>query len=168
MMKSLLLMIILQAGVASLHKAYLQHEPQKAHHGKQSDPLDCSEPWVEIKVAGCLLFQHLMADWDAAREICLELGGDLAVLEGNDQRWELAQYMANHSLVGMWYMGGNDRVGYWKWLNGQHIVDGWAFNQPNEDRGDDTCIYFQLSNFGFWDTPCTNLNNALCQKPYIN
>lgn len=129
--------------------------------------LYCSEPWVEIcknDQQVCLLFNKMEADWDTARAKCQEEGGDLAVLESTDIRYELMTYMKNHTILGQWYLGGNDRDGYWRWINGDRIEGGWAIHQPNEDQGDDTCNYMNLNDFGFWDTPCVSPFNALCQK----
>ncbi|CAL4122734.1 unnamed protein product, partial [Meganyctiphanes norvegica] len=118
--------------------------------------------WVNGGSVGYLLWVHRSLNWDEARKFCQDMGGDLPVLNNATKRIDMMNFASGKS--SSYWVCGNDRSGAWLWLNGYgQVTDGWRYDQPNEDEGDDTCLYMSSSET-LLDYPCTNSNNFYCQK----
>ena len=87
----------------------------------------CDSSWIEVNDTcfGVFAGTSVAKDWFAARESCLQLGSDLAVVDSEIERKIIADHLTN---IANRYPGHNVKallgirnIGRWYWLDGSNI-----------------------------------------------
>jgi hypothetical protein len=103
--------------------------------------------------------------WDAARALCMGVGGDLVSINDAPEQ----AFIEQHAALGNWLIGldqknasGASTVGEWEMVDGSALTayDNWGVLQPgNSDCG-------VLGGNGRWSSiACNNAENWICEIP---
>jgi hypothetical protein len=85
--------------------------------------------------------------WHAKKELCEKMGGQLAVIETEEEQKFIAELADDRYLS----LGATDEEeeGTWKWINGAEWTGfGWMEDQPNNYGGDEN--YLATYDYGEW------------------
>ena len=99
-----------------------------------------------------------------ARVFCTDLGGDLAVLETEEEN----QFMYDAGAESMVFGLTDEAVeGSFVWVDGQSATyDAWAEAQPDDAGGDEDCVQYYAD--ATWnDIPCTNAYGFVCEADFL-
>ncbi len=102
-------------------------------------------------------------DWDAARELCQAVGGDLAVINDESEQ----TFVADTAGSGEWLIGLNKKnasgataVDTWEWVDGTEVSAGYE----NWDSGEPDSLDCGVMNDGAWrDISCGNGEDWICE-----
>ena len=111
----------------------------------------------------CYSIQTDTLTWEAARNSCVALGGDLAAVTSVAVQAKLFDL---ESSADFW-IGGNDLTSdtTFSWINGDAwVYDNWNTNQPNHLAGQD-CVKMKKTTGRWDDVSCTGEFMYACQKP---
>ncbi|KAK4293534.1 hypothetical protein Pmani_033779 [Petrolisthes manimaculis] len=117
-------------------------------------------------------------DWQSARTLCQDLGGDLAKISTGRALRQAYAYIKAYALSGTFWLGGGDQVveGDWVWVyDGTRVDKGtpyWAINtglfgNSHEPSGgsDENCLAMAEDRFYFFtDRPCTESHHPICME----
>merc|ERR1712083_58030 len=124
----------------------------------------CDGGWSYVE-GNCYSVQTVNLTWEAARNNCLDLGGDLASVGSSAVQAKLYDLQSE---VDFW-LGANDLSSdtTFSWINGDSwVYDNWNTNQPNHKSGQD-CVKMK-KNIGRWDdVACTGEFMFACQKAHV-
>jgi hypothetical protein len=81
------------------------------------------------------VFPRLLS-WHQAQQVCLDLGGHLAVVKSEDENQFLMSLMKRHAVGVVWLGATDERVeGSWFWVDGQPLrYRNWNPGQPNNKQ----------------------------------
>ncbi|XP_017025384.1 collectin-46 [Drosophila kikkawai] len=101
-------------------------------------------------------------DWDTAKRRCVEMGGQLAVIQSEEEQTAIAANLCGLEFwLGVYYVAKDNE--YVSVVTGHKAFLKWGESQPNKrinDRDENCiCIYFQLMH----DYPCATKLRFICQ-----
>ncbi|XP_023173841.2 C-type lectin 37Db-like [Drosophila hydei] len=108
-------------------------------------------------------------NWFEAAHICRKFGGDLALIESEDEMAVISNYLESQDKDGWYWISGNDLVTVHKFMS---IADGlplkftsWSAGQP-DFPGKEQCmhLWFRDSAFRMNNWKCTEKAKYLCQR----
>ncbi|CAL4060355.1 unnamed protein product, partial [Meganyctiphanes norvegica] len=113
----------------------------------------------------CFRMYENQLTWNAARETCRSMGGDLAQPKNFDT---LRTYLEYNGVARDYWIGGHDDGSGWKWLSGIDISsDMWIPGKPDK-RGVENCLDFRSDrNPSLNDYKCHADQRFICQAPTI-
>ena len=125
----------------------------------------CLQGWSHVPGEDtCVRVFSTQADWSTARQLCLDLGGDLACPTNQGQQDFLSQLTTQSA-----WIGANDRAseGSWKTAGGDVLAytAGWCSGEPNNQNNEDCAVLYPTT--GCWnDLQCsTSLSAYMCEIP---
>lgn len=123
---------------------------------------NCPDNYV-LLADKCYGFRRTVADWNNARESCLNENADLAsVLTTQEHSEILAHLAANYP--GVYWIGGATRnQGAWTWVaTGTPVNEQWwgGAHAPTSQR----CAYFCSHTRKYWSSTCDVTKNFICEK----
>jgi len=133
------------------------------------------DPWVLIGSEYYQIIRTPSTDWYAARDMCIEMGSDLAVLDTEAKRSDMMSYLIEHGGKYFW-LGGNDFSGEYAWITGEPVSsDAWNaqyYGSPPTYDHMNVCLFTWPENTGedndmVFLAECEDTNSNLhtiCQK----
>ncbi|XP_076643407.1 uncharacterized protein LOC143353744 isoform X3 [Halictus rubicundus] len=114
------------------------------------------------------LFKHEVT-WNKAREICMQEGGQLPVIDSAEKEAIFRKWMTNEMVDDVW-LGIHDRFveGTWVTLTGESL-DGksyypWAGGEPNDANGGEDCgVLSKIPRNGINDFSCFGRFSYICE-----
>ena len=112
------------------------------------------------------------ANWANARQECIDLGGDLVVVDGYVEQKSLETKLSSSTRFWLGFTD-KDEEGIWSWVDGKHGWTGtangysyrytnWATNQPNGGSGNYGEFYY-ITDYMWNDTSGTGLKYYVCE-----
>ncbi|XP_055007226.1 C-type lectin domain family 4 member M-like [Boleophthalmus pectinirostris] len=101
--------------------------------------------------------------WEDSRSFCQEQGGDLVVINNEEEQNFLRVY------GGRRWIGLSDRQteGVWKWVDGSSLtLSSWLSGEPNDGNGNEDCGEILMRDNGDWklnDLSCNNEQSCICE-----
>ena len=110
--------------------------------------------------------------WQNSRELCQNLGADLAVIKSEDENQFVSNLLRNisddlHGWIGLYRKDDNK----FYWLDGRPAEGNyqkWNHGEPNDGGGNENCVHLlKGGNSGKWnDLSCSDTHLvAICQWP---
>ncbi|CAL4174370.1 unnamed protein product, partial [Meganyctiphanes norvegica] len=118
----------------------------------------------------CLEVVNITMRWDDAKEDCSIHGGHLAEFLGTEDRQAIVKYTRDiyETDDGKFWIGATDKIreGYWMWLSGNPVTEGWAQGEPSRNFaflfGED-CLELQLEDGYYRDQFCFFERKYICE-----
>ena len=99
----------------------------------------------------CYTVPLYSANWHDARDFCLDLGGDLPVIDSNEENQFLRSIMKERAWIGLNDWRGR---GVWAWLDNEcpGNYTAWADNSGQNTRHEDSCVMMYSNRYdrGQW------------------
>jgi hypothetical protein len=119
--------------------------------------LICPAGW-DSRAFGCYIARTDQKTWQEARDKCIQLGGDLTVIDDDAERDDVLSILDQDVWVGA---TDTAKPGSWTTVKGGPAYIHWAPGQP--DGGDQHCLYVNASDTLFHDRACTDLTRSVCE-----
>ncbi|NXC48108.1 CL17A protein, partial [Penelope pileata] len=123
----------------------------------------CPAGWQQFAKT-CYFFSTEKKSWVDARASCVRLGGQLAVIDSEEEN----KFLANNIMeTRVFWLGLSDmhKEGDWQWLDGQPLsLPFWRSGEPNNvgEHGEDCAT---MSASGLWnDATCSNAEPWICER----
>ncbi|XP_071157457.1 macrophage mannose receptor 1-like [Mytilus edulis] len=132
--------------------------------------VNCGPGWEERPLSQyCYSFHQDQLSWLDAREVCKNMGGDLASVHSDDEETYIKAKISPFNCIAVW-LGGNDnhQEGGWQWSDGSPFNKvNWVPGAPSDKTHRENCInvYVSLKN-GWNDWICNARNGFVCKKSY--
>jgi Lectin C-type domain len=134
--------------------------------GSRAKSLKCDGQLFKIdKTDYCL---ERPARWDIAQKICVQNGGELAMIDSDAENNTLFKRLGARIPVTNLWIGLNDEAieGRFQWMSGEVVrTNLWHSGEPNNFQGNEDCVEWVTSDGRWNDRPCTDSLPALCEKP---
>uniref|UniRef100_A0A3P9P6R6 CD209 antigen-like protein A n=1 Tax=Poecilia reticulata TaxID=8081 RepID=A0A3P9P6R6_POERE len=124
----------------------------------------CPEGWRMFSCS-CYLLSTSSGSWDEGRTDCRTRGGDLVVIDDDDEQKFISTFTNKQTWIGL-----NDKEteGSWKWVDGTPLAKYWAAQQPDNGGGDpqwgeEDCAHTRIS-VSWNDLKCSASLHWLCEK----
>lgn len=126
----------------------------------------CSPPWEneDPETGHCYFYESAEQGWKAARQSCLDAGGDLATINSAEELTHLTSMWGTEVWV-----GGTDLLteGLFVWANGEPWEFApWIEGAPTDPDGKEDCVVLADSptgGQGFDDRSCGDKNGFICE-----
>jgi len=135
----------------------------------------CEPPFVSLNGKCFAVLDEVRRNWMDARNLCQQIGGDLARVDSANTFREIYKYIREFGLSADVWLGGTDQAseGDWLWTEGDRVERGMPFwglshsvlgYKQNPDKNKDlNCLVMKEDLFYYWDADnCANLNAVLC------
>ncbi|NXI73468.1 CL17A protein, partial [Anseranas semipalmata] len=123
----------------------------------------CPAGWQQFAKT-CYFFSTDMKPWMEAKASCAELGGQLAIVNTEQEN----KFVANHIMeTRVFWLGLSDmhKEGDWQWLDGRSLsLEFWKSGEPNNvgHQGEDCAT---VSSSGLWnDATCSSAEAWVCER----
>uniref|UniRef100_A0A3B5R8K8 C-type lectin domain-containing protein n=1 Tax=Xiphophorus maculatus TaxID=8083 RepID=A0A3B5R8K8_XIPMA len=124
----------------------------------------CPAGWMMFN-SSCYFLSTSSGSWNKAREDCRNRGGDLVVINDDDEQNFLSTIINKEPWIGL-----NDieTEGSWKWVDDTPLTKHWAKKQPDNGGGDpqwgeEDCA--QILTYKLWnDCKCSSSMQWICEK----
>ncbi|NXK48021.1 CL17A protein, partial [Chauna torquata] len=123
----------------------------------------CPTGWQQFAKT-CYFFSTDNKPWMEAKASCAELGGQLAIVNTEQEN----KFLANHIMeTRVFWLGLSDmhKEGDWQWLDGHPLsLEFWKSGEPNNvgHHGEDCAT---VSSSGFWnDAACNGFEAWICER----
>ncbi|CAL4213221.1 unnamed protein product, partial [Meganyctiphanes norvegica] len=131
---------------------------------KPISPSNDQKLYTQIGSEHFLVVNELM-DWNSAREICQNKGGELATPKDLEllRNWIKNDKASNSSYF---WLGASDieREGNWLWLNGSIVEHGWMKGEPDNRDYDENCLLFMTQyDPSLNDNSCYRSQSFICE-----
>ncbi|XP_007547294.1 CD209 antigen-like protein E [Poecilia formosa] len=133
----------------------------------------CPAGWRMFSCS-CYLLSASSGSWDEGRADCRTRGGDLVVINNDDEQTFLSTFTNKETWIGL-----NDKEteGSWMWVDGtplsQLLTKYWATTQPDNGGGDprwgeEDCVHIRTYDNVLWnDLKCSASFQWVCEKDPI-
>ncbi|XP_043988842.1 CD209 antigen-like protein C [Gambusia affinis] len=128
----------------------------------------CPAGWMMFNYS-CYFLSTSSGSWDKAREDCRNRGGDLVVINDDDEQDFLSTIIKKYTWIGLTDI---ETEGSWKWVDGtpltQLLNKYWANKQPDNGGGDpqwgeEDCALILTTKL--WnDLKCSDSQQWICEK----
>ncbi|KAH9498740.1 chromatin-modulating protein mrc1, partial [Bulinus truncatus] len=131
-------------------------------------PVVCARDWTPYPLKRtCLRLYTTPKSWFDARQFCQDAGGSLVKIADSAFNSFVDSLVSKQ--VGDYWIGLNDQKqeNKFEWLNEtvQAAFTYWGANEPNNNGGNENCVYLSGSNSYKWnDSPCDTLVRYICQQ----
>ncbi|KAL5011088.1 hypothetical protein ScPMuIL_013393 [Solemya velum] len=136
-----------------------------------TDTQVCPYSWTTYRNF-CYKLQYKKTTWQAARQDCQSLSGDLARITSSSLRFQvyrMVQYAGrqNADRTSKWWIGLNDlrTLNQWMWADNStllpHIIQWQSRHPPTRNPG--RCV--GILNSKFWDQSCNTKSPYICERP---
>ncbi|XP_076643427.1 hemolymph lipopolysaccharide-binding protein-like isoform X9 [Halictus rubicundus] len=146
----------------------LPHTMFKWPHGCCVNNFNRKDYVVTPGIGAHKLFQNEVT-WNTAREICMQEGGQLPVIDSQEKETLFRSWITNESLIGVW-LGIHDQFeeGWWVTLTGELLSTmsyyPWAAQEPNDANGGEDCgVLSKTPNEGINDFTCSGKLSYICE-----
>ncbi|KAH9498738.1 chromatin-modulating protein mrc1 [Bulinus truncatus] len=136
--------------------------------GSPQAPVVCARDWTPYPLKRtCLRLYTTPKSWFDARQFCQDAGGSLVKIADSAFNSFVDSLVSKQ--VGDYWIGLNDQKleNNFEWLNEtvQAAFTYWGANEPNNNGGNENCVYLSGSNSYKWnDSPCDTLVRYICQQ----
>uniref|UniRef100_A0A3B3V380 CD209 antigen-like protein E n=1 Tax=Poecilia latipinna TaxID=48699 RepID=A0A3B3V380_9TELE len=130
----------------------------------------CPAGWRMFSCS-CYLLSASSGSWDEGRADCRTRGGDLVVINNDDEQTFLSTFTNKQTWIGL-----NDKEteGSWMWVDGTPLLTKyWATPQPDNGGGDprwgeEDCVHIRTYDNVLWnDLKCSASFQWVCEKDPI-
>ncbi|KAL6489522.1 hypothetical protein MHYP_G00032630 [Metynnis hypsauchen] len=146
----------LTASHRSGDKGEPQHVTADNHAGLVCS--ECGKGWLKFDDS-CYLLSRVRLSWQDSREECLNLGGDLVVIQNE----RLQKFLTNKGLMQYWIGLRRSETQDWTWNNNTALTTSyWARNLQEGN-----CVFLNGGKWhkGNWHpSPCSFYSNYICQR----
>ncbi|XP_041857233.1 CD209 antigen-like protein C isoform X1 [Melanotaenia boesemani] len=127
----------------------------------------CPAGWRTFSCS-CYILSTTSGSWDQGREDCRGRGGDLVVIDSDEEQKFLSEFTKELCWIGL-----NDKEteGTWRWVDGSPLnLTFWASEQPdngNDDPkwGEEDCVHIRTHDSTLWnDLSCADSLQWICEK----
>lgn len=133
--------------------------------------LGCPVCWYGYKnscyrLGGSSHFGHRDLNWEDARRLCLQHGGDLLSVADNAEM-DFIKRISNETVK--YWIGLNDRLSenVFVWSDGtlynRSLYNNWIDGEPNDDKSNEDCV--ELNNHAWNDFICASNLSYICERP---
>ncbi|XP_076643424.1 hemolymph lipopolysaccharide-binding protein-like isoform X6 [Halictus rubicundus] len=146
----------------------LPHTMFKWPHGCCVNNFNRKDYVVTPGIGAHKLFQNEVT-WNTAREICMQEGGQLAVINSAEKAAVFRSWASNETAHGVW-IGIHDlfEQGKWVTVTGEPVAAmsyyPWAAGEPNNEFGVEHCAaLWKKHSDGIFDVPCSAKYSFICE-----
>ena len=129
---------------------------------------DVRDDFVVVHGMGAYkLHSYPMVNWNDARKICMDEGGELPIIQSNAEAKMLVDWLSRENVWETW-IGTHDMFeqGHWVTLKGEPLektgFDHWLPGEPDNAGGVEHCGVFVRTN-GMNDLTCNSLSAYFCK-----
>ena len=112
------------------------------------------------------LHKNPLATWNEAREICVQEGAQLAIINSNAEAKMLSDWLLRENVTQATWIGTHDLFGNWVTLTGETLAaagyDQWLPGEPNNEGGLGHCGSLRYLN-GMYVSVCNRKQPFFCK-----
>ncbi|XP_064082980.1 type-2 ice-structuring protein-like [Macrobrachium nipponense] len=115
-------------------------------------PIVCRSSWI-VNGASCYLFSNVTANWDTAKQNCIDMKSNLTVITSDDEYNFLLEKVVVRAWIGMYSPYFNKTF---LWIDGTTpTIDKWGTDEPNNAGYGEYCAEIYKPIKGWNDASCT-------------
>ncbi|XP_054887898.1 C-type lectin domain family 4 member E-like [Poeciliopsis prolifica] len=124
----------------------------------------CPAGWSMFRCS-CYFLSATSANWSVARTDCMNRGGDLVVIDDEDEQKSLFTLTEKSTWIGL---TDEETEGYWKWVDGTALSPQlsklWAKGQPDNADSGEACAQSWNNHKSWNDNNCNASFPWICEK----